>query len=664
MANDWKRILAFTWKWALAGEIFLFLNRFVFCLLFIDRREESGLLDVLFQFLLGFRFDLSTLPFLVLPVLFFSPLLLFHGRFATLILRIAVFLQIFAIGLANTVLIASTYNFDVNNKHVGWEFQAYLKDLPTLLSGVFEQSFITGVLYVSILPAALILAWYLAFVRFRPDHSVTPGLSRRLGLSALYEFLIIAIFSIAYRGGLQQSPLRPGDAMKGSSFVSAVPLNGIFTIIHDSADSIEFKKFYSDEENVQAVQKLLGGKFLSAQYPLLRYMPPVSTRKPNIVLVVLESFTGKFLEINGGDPRIAPNLNAMIKKGAYFRRFYASGGRSANGLFCMFAGLPDRAGRTILRSSQIQNRFGGLPSLLDQKGYRTFFVHGGDLKFDNLDTALPHLGFERSFGNTDLKNSGFYHNSAAWGYDDDDTFDMLLRQMRQEPGRPFFGVIFTSNTHHPYTIPADAPRLFGESEVERDFLNAYHYSDAALGRFMDRASRESFYKNTVFLFVADHTHHARLDYLQDRNIPFLIIDPAHPTPAIHDEIGSQLDILPTVLAVSGGDSYYAAMGRSLVSGGSGERFAFFAGGSNTDVIGWIEGSRLLIKWLISSQSILYTAEQPVNYQNLADLEKDRTEELLRKAQGFHQFARSLEKNNSIWPAERELSTIKKNQTTE
>ncbi len=668
------RIFFFCLKWILASWSILLIVRLAFLAVYADRRESSTFIEIILQFLTGFRFDLATIPVIAAPILLFAPLLAVQHPAAVRILKFIIFLQIIWLGSLLTVLIASFYNFGLNNKHLGWELFAYLNDLMTVLKGVVEDNFLTGFLYLLIVPVTAVIAFWIAFgvaLRteefYRPDQSSTAG---RIAKILACEFVILVLLAVASRGGLQQSPLRAGDAMKGNAYLASLALNGIFTAIHDSQDLADFKKFYDDAKTLTIVQSLLGKKsdFLSAQYPLLRYMPQNhravqsdrDRNRPNIVLVVLESFTAKYLKLHGGNPRIAPQFAALTEEGLYFNNFYASGGRSANGLFCMLAGLPDRAGRTILRSAQIQNRFGGLAALLGNLGYRTFFVHGGDLKFDNLDTALPHLGFQRIIGLAEMDASSRYTARNAWGFDDADTFDTMFHTMKQAAAddRPFFGVVFTLNTHHPYSVPDASYRIFDESTPQHEFLNSFYYSDHALGEFIRKAEADNSLKNTIFVFTADHTSHAGLDYIQDRQIPFLVLGPGIPAGRIDETTGSQLDILPTVLSLAGGGSLYSAMGRDLLSNSTGERFAFFAGGSNTDAIGWIQENRILIKWLLAPAPLFYSSQPPITYQDLFLVDKDRAADYLEKCQSFYQFARNLEKENRIWPLSSELPAVR------
>ena len=653
-------------RWFLIGLGSLILNRLFFLIVFYPDAKNIKINKIISQFLLGLRFDLATLPFLIGPIILIIPIIAFYRSMPNIIkiiIRLINFLQYPWLCLINLILIASTINYKFNNKHLGWEFYAYFKDAGTMIITSIEKMPLASVFYFLSIPLSFLLGYIMVFGLKRNDYSslinqksnvVTWKISLKISSVVI---AILILMTIAIRGGLQENPIRSADAIRGTgSYINTLPLNGIFTIIQDRKDIGDSRQYYKTDDNHKFVQNLLGNPddFPSKKYPLLRWMkstrPFIKTkRSPNIVLIILESFTGKYLRIHGGNENIAPNLNGYIQNGLFFKRFFSSGGRSANGIICMMTGLPDRAGRTLLRSAQIQNRFGGIASLMAKKGYRTFFVHGSDIKFDNLNRALPHLGFQTCIGKRAMKKTGLYHNITSWGYHDEDTFDMMLRIMDNRPGQPFFGVVFTLNTHHPFTIPDKSYEFFDNSTPQHEFLNSYRYTDACLGRFMQKISKKQYYKNTYFLFVADHTHHVGLNYLEDRIIPFLIYAPGRVPRKIVKKVASQLDILPTILALSGGNSYYAAMGRDLTDINNPNTYAFFAGGSNTNVIGWIENDRLLTKGFGIPRPFLLTSRFPAELKDLYEKEKDTATDLLLKTLHFHQFARSLEKENRIWP---------------
>lgn len=681
--SDLPRLLA---TWALAGLVFLLVHRTIFLLFYLGPALKVELSHhagsaVLLAFFAGLRFDLASLPLWVGPYLLLASLVAIPAVLAgeparpvyrriNALLFHAQWLWILWLHLLS---MSSTYNFGVNGKHLGWEFSAYFKDLPVLLAGSFTKDPVATALLALFIPGWMAVGVLLERMWGRRAQSADdPRTSPRRPLALATPFALLVLAVLLFRGGLQGSPLRPGDAMDtGSPFLNSLKLNGVYTIAHDFYDQGDFQLHFPEVENIRTTRAMLddGRPFLSEETPLLRHMESrhlVNGRfatapgrrdgpSPNIILVVLESWSAKFLESHGYSPDVAPNFNRLQRQGVFFRRFYAAGGRSANGLFSILTGLPDRAGRTILRSSRIFARFGALPALLRRKGYHTIFAHGGDLHFDNLDTGLPHLGFERLVGMKEMEASGRYSRRWSMGFHDEDTYDMLLHEIdaarAEDAHRPFFAMVFTSNNHHPFGLPDPSFEYFPPSDPEAAFKNSFRYSDHALGKWIDAIRGRPYARDTIVLLVADHTHHANLDYLQDREIPLLVYAPAYFLPETRPDVAGQLDLLPTVLSLAGGESDYAAMGRDLTAALPPHRqpFAFFAGGSNTDIIGMVRDRYICFHYLRSPKTALLTAIPPGRFTDLKAESPQEFHELDDMALHYYQFARTLEKENRVWP---------------
>ncbi|MCB1167172.1 MAG: LTA synthase family protein [Leptospiraceae bacterium] len=671
-----KRLQNTAWKQRillLLTAFFILVAGRVFFLVYNYPKSPPAPADIALAFVRGIPFDLATIPVFLLPgmlvglglLLFFWVLQKMRKKetlaglsTATWAFRIelAVHLAFFAflIGL----MLSSAYNYRFNDRHLGWEFSAYLVDLPMLARSSIERSPVFSVGLLALVGLFVALAIWIP-QRLKQTFQV--------GKEILHLLLWAILLLVLSRGGFQASPIRPADALRtGNSYLDQLSLNGVFTVSRDLSDEEEFRPVVDRQEAVRYSRALIdrSDAFLSDEFPLLRYMPPgksamlersVGTvKKPNIVLLILESGGASLLKHHGGDPRLTPFLNDLLFQSVYFERFFASGGRSANGIFAMFTGIPDRAGRTILRSSQIQNRFGGLATLLAQNGYHTSFYHGGDATFDNLNRVLPKLGFQIVRGQEALKNLTDEAPSSTIGFDDRQVLRLFLKHLNEQEG-PFFASYFSQSTHHPFSIPADfASRLASDARTKdmKGFPASVRFMDESLKEFFESARKEPWFKNTIFLVVADHTQHAGLNYLQDRQIPLFIYAPDLLQPQIRSDIASQLDLLPTILALSGGGSVYCSMGRDLTSqfyGNNGKPFAFFAGGSDTDIIGWIEGDRILFKHFFLEPGILVPSVEPLSGKNLMTDEPDLYSEYLKNARIYYQMARTLEKENSIWP---------------
>ncbi|MBX7059675.1 MAG: sulfatase-like hydrolase/transferase [Leptospirales bacterium] len=638
--------------WIAAAWLLLIFHRLLFLVIYYQPNPWQQIVE---QWLFGLRFDLATIP-VIAPILLILPL--YHlaraePRLAPL-LRLLEFGQWILLGFVHLILIGSAFNFSVNDKHLGWEFYAYFTDLPTLLASVEESNpwlFSTFLLQIPLwlaLGVWLVLrrgGWLPAHRAAQPVGTMRPAAAFALHLAATLPLLLVAL-----RGGWQESPLRPPDAMrKENVYLNNLPLNGAFTVSRDSRDREEEFRNFDEQQNIERVQSLIDRPqaFVSARFPALRYMPAnaAAQNRPNFVFLILESYTARYLQEHGGDPRTAPNLQKLIEGGRYYRRFFSTGGRSANGIYAIFGGFPDRSSRTILRSTEIQDRLGGMGGLLGKLGYSSLFIYGGDLTFDNLDRFVPRAGFQRTISDRELHAAGLNAEGTAWGFDDRDTLQTLLQNMDRTP-QPFLAALFTLNTHHPYLQPGPGEAIYDESTPQHLYLNSYHYSDRLIGQFFEEARKRPYFRNTIFILVADHAHHTDLSYLDDRHIPLLIYAPGRIAPARIEEVASQIDLLPSVLHLAGGGVYYSSMGRDLFAPPTQQSYAFYSG---ANVIGWIEGDYLLIRWPSVKKQTLLTARYPASDRDFSAQQPEILARYLENAQRYYQFARTLQQTNRLWP---------------
>lgn len=628
--------------------ILFFIYRICFLFAFSSKFASSSVSDVLLAFLVGIRFDLSVCAILLGPFWILSAIHpLNRFRVYSIFWGIVPILLFF---WAGAHLIGDVLYFGETNKHLGYEGFVFLG--PEL--AIILKSFFVGHTILAILSFAAIATL--------PPFSIFQYIQKKLYTfdpsrkkSELLQLLILPpVIFLLVRGGFQSRPLRASDAMISETYiVNQLVLNGIFTSVMDIKNqSIPRNLFVSYEDSIVSVRKEIdypGATFVSEKYPILRETKETNPNTPpNIVLVLLESWTGKYAYTNGTilpqGKKIAPHFENLIRQGTYFSSFFASGGRTTNGLLSTLTGIPDGPGLTVVRTPRILSRFGGLGTILKSVGYETFFLHGGDVNFDNMNFLFSHWGFDTVLGQEYFDSLGKY-KPGPWGYYDGDLLNELHEILMRQRA-PFLAVTLTLTTHYPYKTPEREDEVFSAPLEEADYFNVYRYADKSIHNFLEKAKKAPYFKNTVFIFVGDHAHHRNLDYFEDRNIPFLIYSPGRIPSKIDPRISSQLDVIPTVLGIVGKKVRFSAMGRDLLSEDISGGVAYFAFGN---FIGWIEGN-----WIFYSLTDKVRISPFSIIPRIGETEECKTtpakcEAYHTKAKSFWNLSYELMNSNLIYP---------------
>ena len=667
MKQFWKRVpyeIRLHSSYVGISLLVLSLYRLAFFLVYSYRlTEETPRSKVLLAFMVGLRFDLAVIYMVIGPFFLLSLFLSFASfpnRFAGVRL-VWVYGPILGIAWLAVLSIVDIMYYENANKHIGYEAFAYLNmELFTMIGAALQRtpvrvSAALGGMVAVFLVARLILRRY-------PYREPAFGWPGRLALfvgSTAFALLCV-------RGGPQTSPLRTGDAIiSKNDFVNNLGINGPFTAINDlKVTNIQKVHRLPLGTAVRVVRNAIaypGAEFVSDRFPLLRRLKGTSRGPlPNVVIVILEGWTGRYVgPITGGrvDGKvITPYFNRLASEGLFFRKHMASGGRTTNGLMAVIGGVPDRPGLTAVRTRQILNRFSGLGNIAKgQLGYQTIFVAGNDLSFNNKRTIMRHWGFDEQVGKSHIAKLGKY-KLGAWGYNDADILEVFHNEItRLHRKGPFFGVVHTVTTHYPYRTPHPRFDIFGEGTRDRDYLNVYHYADWALQQFMERARRSKYFANTIFVLASDHTHHRYLNYYEDRNTPLLILAPGRVKPAVRDELVSQLDIMPTILGMIGREVYFSSMGRDLLKSRAGS--AYFAYGN---LFGWIDDGMFYFQTVEGGPGESFTVRPPFGDTQLCRRTPAACHAHRLMARAFLNLSYRLLNDNLIYPPETELQVIRAN----
>ena len=400
-------------------------------------------------------------------------------------------------------------------------------------------------------------------------------------------FLCLLIAVIAARGHLRQGPpLRWGDAYTTESmFANQLGLNGtltLFTAAQATFGPHRDNTWQSTMEDTQARQitrdMLLtpDDKLVDADSAAMRrvYTPPADGTLPirNVVVILMESFAGHSVGALGAPGNITPYFDKLSQEGLLFDRFFSNGTHTHQGMFATMACFPNLPGfEYLMRTPEGAHKFSGLPQLLGGRGFDNLYVYNGNFQWDNQSGFFSNQGMTNFIGREDFVDPVFM--DPTWGVSDQDMFDRGALELKTNYGdKPFYALLQTLSNHTPYALPKDLPvepvLINGKEDLHR---TAMRYSDWALGQFFEKARKEPYFNETLFVVVGDHgfggfDQVTEMD-LQRFNVPLLLIAPGiqEKFGKVSHTVGTQVDIVPTIMGRIGGEVRHQCWGRDLLN---------------------------------------------------------------------------------------------------
>jgi phosphoglycerol transferase MdoB-like AlkP superfamily enzyme len=290
---------------------------------------------------------------------------------------------------------------------------------------------------------------------------------------------------------------------------------------------------------------------------------PGQPKRLNVVLVTIESLSAKYLGSFGDKRGLTPNLDQLRTQSLSFGNLYATGTRTDRGLEAITLSMPPTPGRSIVKRIGRESGFGSLGQQFSAQGYDSVFIYGGRGYFDNMNAFFGGNGYRIVDQSSVAEADMVFQN--AWGMSDEDIYTQTLKvaDVDHAAGTPFFLQLMTTSNHRPYTYPEgriDIPSGDGRE-------GAVKYTDYAIGQFLAQARDKPWFKQTVFIFIADHTAgSAGKEDLPVANyhIPLFIYAPAHFEPREFNEVVSQIDLAPTLLGLLNMDYISTFFGRNVL----------------------------------------------------------------------------------------------------
>lgn len=477
----------------------------------------------------------------------------------------------------------------------------------------------------------LLLAWLLLSVL---AHAVFAWLARRLSPAraqaqrprpamalhwrVLALLVCVLAATLAARGTLRQGPpLRWGDAFTTeSTFANQLGLNGSLSLVDAARRELSENKAKAFKPSMPSAEaRAITRELLLTGHDRLvdadsapvrrRYQAPADGTLPvrNVVVILLESFAGHFVGALGNQDGITPNFDRLAGEGLLFSRFFANGTHTHQGMFATMACFPNLPGfEYLMQTPEGGHRFSGLPQLLGARGYDDLYVYNGDFAWDNQAGFFGNQGMTRFIGRNDYRDPVV--QDPTWGVSDQDMFDRAAEELQKmAPNRPFYALLQSLSNHTPYALPETLPveRVTGHGSLD-EHLTAMRYSDWALGRFFEKARRSPYYKDTLFVIVGDHGFGAseqltEMDLLRF-HVPLLLIAPGitEKFGARRETVGTQVDVVPTIMGRLGGEVRHQCWGRDLLAlPASDPGFGIIKPSGSDQTVALVRGDRILVQ---------------------------------------------------------------------
>ena len=504
--------------------------------------------DIAFQdYLIGSGFDLVTIALFFLPfitVLFFPlPERLERFRFwMKLLLFSCATLLVFVFNGWDVAY------FSYTAKRTSFDYFVYMltNTETSSLAGDFIAEFWWLIVFFIV---SLTLSIWL-FVKLK-----TAPISWKLRRNWVKFVFIVTTFVIIGRGGFQLKPIGIIEATNYSSLSNApAVLNSAFTIIKTfGIKGLEDEKYFEEHE--------LNVIFNPIQHSHSQTILPKGT---NVCFILLESFGTMYAGPNSPES-YTPFLDSILRQSMFFEDAIANGRTSMDALPSIISSIPSYTNESFILSSFSANQFQGLPTILKKSGYYSAFFHGannGSMRFDAFTSAA---GFDAYYGRDEYPNQS--HFDGNWGIEDHHMLSFAIDEMNHFK-TPFFSMVFTLSSHHPYTIPSTYK---SKVKVGSEPLCAtISYVDFALKEFWEKAKKQAWFKNTLFVFCADHVgptkRSDRCSLEWTYRIPIGFYHASMTLPKVNKgKMFQQIDIMPTIIDLLGIHADFYSFGTSYFS---------------------------------------------------------------------------------------------------
>ena len=539
------------------------IGRFFFYLLYFERFNDISLSESLLTFIYGLRMDTIVICIiLVIPTIFLAITPKIFSNFISKFLSIYILFFLLIALFIECASFPFFAQYDLRPNYLFIEYLEYPQEVTSLLFKDYKFQFIA----VFILIIATIRIYSKSkFINFEQVFKQN-YISRILILAPILLVLFLGI-----RSSLGHRPVNISDALYSTNRV-------INEITKNSLHSLGYA-YYSNkkaENNISKYGKIdikeaykvaslaIGIDYKDEKKPFYREVKSklASKKQKNLVIFIQESMGAQFTGFIGKQ-NFTPNLDNLAQNYLSFTNLYSNGTRSVRGLAALTSGTLPINGVEVIKRNKSQEDYFTVASLLKPYGYKSSFIYGGEARFDNMKGWYLGNGFDEVIEQKDFTNPIF---TSTWGVSDEDLVIKANEKFKSyyENNEKFVSVMFSSSNHMPFELP-DGKIEFEKNIPKTSVENAIKYADFAIGKFFELAKKEDYFKDTVFVVIADHNVRVYGDQIVPIDmfqIPAVIVSSDIPH-QIFTNLTSQSDVLATALDLIGIDLSYPILGNSI-----------------------------------------------------------------------------------------------------
>lgn len=468
-------------------------------------------------------------------------------------------------------------------KHIDSTLIALNNDIDPIIG--FVKSYIVYIIFLFLALFVLFKLWSKIVHEEIKSHSY-------VAMSVIFVTVLLFVAFGARGCKVSGKPFNISDAYVTDKISGAnLSISGFYSAYRNSynmSNKNQVIDFYPKDEAVETVQKVLNSDnitFNNSGYTFQREINSTTTKKYNVAVILLESFSSKFVDSFNGNIglKATPFLDSLAADGIKLSNAYANGRQSIDGIGAVVAGIVAPANNNLYFGKGLEaSKFSYLGSIFKSNGYETIAMQSSKRNSFRVDSIMRLSGFDRYYGAEDFKTHQHGEDKDKmphYGTWDGDMFNRYFKEL-DSIKKPFLSFTFTSTTHFPYYLPSKKYEIYPhDNKTINGYFNTMRYTDDMIKDFITKAKKTEWFKDTIFVFVADHTapitkkeievfeNETNIKIpqrdLEHFKIPLIIYAPHIFKPQVIDTVVSQADIIPSLVDIMGFKNSFSTISNSV-----------------------------------------------------------------------------------------------------